>query len=77
MTCQEFVDGLLAWIDLELAADNLRAHDRHITGCRHCQAYLRLYVTTVNEVRAAADDDVFEEVPEALVRSIVDGRRIH
>jgi hypothetical protein len=77
VTCQEFVDRLLAWRDLELDARNLRAHDSHITNCRHCQAYLRLYVTTIKAVRASADDDVFEEVPEALVRSIVEGRRIH
>ena len=77
MTCQEFVGGLLAWIDLELDAHNLRAHDGHITSCRQCQAYLGLYVTTVNAVQTMADDDVFEEVPEALVRSIVGGRRMH
>ena len=77
MTCQEFLDGLLAWLDLELESATVRAHDLHVTSCGGCQAYVRQYMITVTAVQELADEDTFEEIPEPLVRRILDGRRVH
>ena len=78
MTCQEFVDFLMAYLDGELAPEVRLVFEGHIRDCPPCLAYLESYRETVRLGKSLCDDPegpVPEEVPEALVRAILDARR--
>jgi anti-sigma factor RsiW len=78
LTCREFVEFLMEFINEELEPDRRRLFLRHIAGCRDCAAYLESYRTTVALSRTCADsDEVLLEgaVPRGLIRAIVAARR--
>lgn len=78
MTCQEFVEFLMAYLDGELSAEVGRVFEAHVGECPPCLAYLDSYRETVRLGRSLCDEPegpVPEEVPEGLVRAILDARR--
>ena len=71
MTCREIADFLLAYLDGELSAGWRRAFEAHLAECPQCVDYIESYKATIALGRAAHDDDLLEDVPEALVEAIL------
>ena len=77
MTCREFVDFLMAYLELELSEDQRAIFEEHMGACPPCVAYLDSYAETVRLGRTVCRDPegpVPEDVPEALVRAILAAR---
>jgi anti-sigma factor RsiW len=77
VTCREFVDFVMAYLDGELAADECMRFDAHLAVCPDCVRYLDEYRDTVAVVRlqAAGDDELPADVPEDLVQAIAAARK--
>lgn len=75
MTCREFADFLISYVDGGLTPATRDAFDAHLAVCPDCVHYLRQYVETIAAAPAAFADDDFATVPEALVQAIVACRR--
>ena len=78
MTCSEFIDFLMTYLDGELPADQRAVFDAHLAECLECVAYLDTYRKTVALEREllgnSLDGPVPEEVPEDLVQAILAAR---
>jgi anti-sigma factor RsiW len=78
MTCREFVDFLMEYLDGELPAESKSVFETHLEKCPPCGAYLHNYEQTV---RMAADmvdceeQDALPEAPEALVQAVLRARK--
>ena len=78
MTCREFIDFIMGYLDGELPADVRSPFEYHLSRCPACDRYLRQYRATVLAGKSAFDhdaDDVPEDVPEELVTAILASRR--
>jgi len=77
ITCREFVDFLMAYLDGELPSGQRTTFEGHLDECPPCKTYLDTYRETValgRGVCAREDADVPEDVPEALVLAILAAR---
>jgi anti-sigma factor RsiW len=74
ITCQELIAFIASYRDNELSADQRVEFERHLSVCPSCVAYLKTYEQTIALTRATGDDPVPEEVPESLVRAILNAR---
>jgi anti-sigma factor RsiW len=77
VTCREFTDFIIDYVSGELPSDVSVAFERHIANCPDCHTYLTQYQTTIATGRQAfADDndDVPDDVPEALIQAILRSR---
>lgn len=77
MTCRDFAEFVWKYLEGELPRDQRFDFDAHLAVCPHCIAYLRTYEETVRlgkEAFRAPDAAVPDEVPEDLVRAILDAR---
>ena len=75
MTCRDFADFLLSYVDCELAPPARAEFDAHLAVCPDCVRYLRQYLDTIAAAPLAFADDDFAEVPEALVHAILASRQ--
>lgn len=78
ITCREFVEFLMDYLDGELPAGQRGVFDRHLELCAPCVAYLQSYLETVHLESRALDadrDPLPEDVPEQLVRAILEARK--
>ena len=77
MTCREFVDFLMEYLDGTLDPSERRIFEGHIDECPGCVTYLDTYRETVRLGRSIcdADDSLPEDVPDALVEAILAARR--
>ncbi len=80
MTCKEFIDFLMAYLDGELAQDVVDVFEQHMALCPPCEGYLDSYKQTVELAQRACrsggdDQDVPEEVPQALLKAILEARK--
>lgn len=75
ITCQQLIDFIASYRDDELTTDQRGEFERHLAVCPSCVAYLKTYEQTVLLTRASADDPVPEEIPEALVKAILEARQ--
>ena len=71
MTCREFADFLLSYVDDELTPHARAEFDEHLAVCPACVSYLRQYLDTIAAAPAAFTDDAFANVPDALVNAIL------
>jgi anti-sigma factor RsiW len=78
MTCREFTEFLMAYLDRELADDVRSAFESHMFGCQSCVNYLESYQATVSLERAACaeDEPLPGDVPESLVQAILAARKL-
>jgi anti-sigma factor RsiW len=78
MTCREFTDFLMAYLDDELAAEVRSAFESHMFGCQTCVNYLESYQATValGRIACAEDEPVPNDVPESLVQAILAARKL-
>jgi anti-sigma factor RsiW len=78
MTCREFVDFLMRYLDGELEAESARVFERHMQLCPPCLTFLDTYKDTIRLGKYACRNDVGpppDEVPEALIQAILAARR--
>ena len=80
MTCKEFIDFLMAYLEGELGTETVSVFEEHLQLCPPCVEYLESYKSTVALGRQAcrdlADDaPVPPEVPEGLVKAILEARK--
>jgi len=79
MTCKEFVDFLMAYLEDELPSSERTTFEGHLAECPPCKTYLDTYRQTVELGRSVcAHDDaaVPEDVPEVLVHAILAARKV-
>jgi anti-sigma factor RsiW len=79
VTCREFVDFIMEYLDGELPSDVHLPFERHISLCPDCDRYLQQYRATVATSRAAfancGDGELPDDVPEELITAILESRR--
>jgi anti-sigma factor RsiW len=77
MTCREFVEFLMSYIDGDLDADPRRVFEEHMQLCPPCGVYLDTYRDTIRLGKFACKEDesgVPDDVPDELVRAILAAR---
>lgn len=78
ITCKELADFLGAYLDGELAGEELAEFNLHLAQCPWCVAYLKSYEETRLLGRAAFTDPAASappDVPEQLVDAILAARK--
>jgi anti-sigma factor RsiW len=71
VTCREFADFLLSYVDDELTPSARAAFDGHLAVCPDCVRYLDQYLDTITATPAAFSEDAFASAPDDLVRAIL------
>jgi len=77
MTCREFLDFLMDYLEGELPRAESETFETHMRDCPPCVTYLDTYRETVRlgkELLCPADDSIPEEVPAGLVEAILAAR---
>lgn len=77
ITCREFEEFVLSYLDDELPARQARIFEWHLRICRECREYLAAYRRTIELSEAVlrpAQETVPEDVPEDLVRAVLAAR---
>lgn len=78
LTCRELIEFLRDYLDGELPPEQRERFEHHLRLCPACVRYLHTYQETVRLGREAfrePEGAVPEEVPEELVRAVLDSRR--
>lgn len=78
LTCKEFTEFLADYLSGEMSLERRAVFDDHLARCPMCVLYLNSYRATVQMGRAvfaSGARDVPDEVPEDLVRAVVEARR--
>jgi len=77
ITCKEFEDFVLSYLDGELTNRQQSVFELHLRLCRECRDYLAAYQRAADLHRAvfqSQDEPVPEDVPEDLIKAILDAR---
>ena len=74
MTCRDFADFLLDYVEGELPGDTRRRFDEHLAVCPDCGHYLQHYSETIKAGRLAMADDLHADIPDGLVSAILKAR---
>ncbi len=78
MTCREFIEFLMEYLDGQLPAEQRSVFDAHLEECPTCVEYLKSYQQSVELCRAACEcsaDEPPPEAPEQLVQAVLAARR--
>jgi anti-sigma factor RsiW len=78
VTCREFVEFLYDYLLGGLGAEQTAAFNVHLAACPSCVAYMKTYAASVRMGRAAlapSEDPVPADVPEELVKAILEARK--
>jgi len=77
LTCREFLDFVMAYLDGELGARERELFDRHMDLCPDCVTYLGTYRETLRLERLCREPDapLPDDVPEALVQAVLAAKR--
>lgn len=78
MTCRELADFLMDYVSDELPEGARAEFEWHLRACPNCHEYVVEYCATMEAGRLACthpDDPVPGEVPEDLVRAILEARK--
>jgi len=79
VTCREFIDFLLEYLDGTLEAGARARFDEHLAECPDCVNYLARYRASAalgKSVFADPSETVPAAVPEELVRAIMAARKL-
>ena len=78
ITCKEFEDFVLSYLDGELTRRQQSVFEWHLRICRECRDYLAAYQRAAElgcAVLHSPKETLPEEVPEDLIRAILDARK--
>jgi anti-sigma factor RsiW len=70
--CQQWVEMVTDYLEAALPPGLQEAADRHLADCPHCREYLEQMRRTIALAQAVRDDDVPEDVVEALSRAFAE-----
>ena len=73
MTCREFSEFVLAYLDGDLAASQHAVFERHLSLCPDCDNYMRTYKTSIDVTKSACDGPP-ADAPEQLIQAILRAR---
>lgn len=77
LTCREFEDFVLAYLDDELSERQHKQFELHLRLCRECRQYVQAYQRSIKVSQAvfpSSDEQLPEEVPEDLIKAILKAR---
>ena len=77
ITCAEFEEFILAYLDGELSTRQRRIFEFHLAVCRECRDYLATYRSAMTITRDVLDIQTAEtlsNVPEDLVSAVLAAR---
>ena len=78
MTCREFVDFLMEYLEQSLPMAQRDVFEAHLGECPGCVTYLETYRETLRLEKSLCGDDpdapIPEDVPERLVAAILAAR---
>ena len=78
MTCREFVDFLMEYLEQSLPQTQREVFEGHLGECPGCVTYLETYRETLRLEKSLCGDDpdapIPEDVPERLVAAILAAR---
>jgi len=80
LTCRDFLDVIMAWLDEELEPATRARFDEHLAACVDCAHYLDSYEKTVALGKSVCGPDepngpVPDDVPEELVQAVLAARK--
>ena len=80
LTCRDFIDVIMAWLDEELEPATRKRFGEHLAACVDCAHYLRSYQMTVALGKSVCGPDdpnglVPDDVPEELVQAVLAARK--
>ena len=75
MTCKDFADFVSGHLEGQLDADTQARFDGHLAIRPDCVRYLEQYRVTVRAGQIAYDDELPPDVPDDLVRGVLDARK--
>jgi len=78
ITCKEFDDFVQRYLDDDLADIKRTLFERHLRLCSECRNYLTAYQRSMEMSQAvfeSDDDSVSDDVPEELIKAILDARK--
>ena len=78
ITCAEFEDFINAYLEGTLPPAQLKVFELHLKICRECRDYLAAYQRSMElgqAVLGEADEALPADVPEDLVRAVLDASR--
>jgi anti-sigma factor RsiW len=75
VTCRDFAEFLLEYVEGQLSPDARREFDGHMAICPDCVRYLQHYTETVKAGRLAMTGELPADVPESLVGAILKARQ--
>ena len=77
LTCREFIEFLMEYLERALPVQRLSEFERHLGGCSSCRAYLQNYESTVRlgqaafaDPEAAPDGALPQDVPDAYLTKL-------
>ena len=76
--CREFAEFLDDYVERRLAPERARIFERHMSICGACVDYLASYEATRRACKAAhhaLERPIVADMPERLVKAILDARR--
>lgn len=74
MTCKEFEDFILEYLDDELSVQQRADFNLHLRMCRECRQYLQAYQRSIDVDRAvftSSGNSLPGDVPEDLIKAIL------
>lgn len=76
ITCRQFEDFVLDYVEGRLSEDQLKLFNRHMTICPFCRTSLAAYVQTIEMGKAVCaegeKDEAFQRAPQELIDAIID-----
>lgn len=78
ISCREFEDFILRYLDGELPARQTNLFEWHMRMCRECREYLAAYKQAIELGKAVlgpADEAVPADVPDDLIKAVLDSRK--
>ncbi len=78
ISCREFEDFILSYLDGELSEKQSKKFEIHMRICRECRDYLAAYKRSMELNRAMFPraETIPEDVPEDLIKAIIESRRV-
>jgi anti-sigma factor RsiW len=70
--CQQWVELVTDYLEGTLPRELSEAADRHLAACPHCREYLEQMRRTIAVSRRLRDEDVPEEVVDALAAAFAE-----
>lgn len=76
LTCDQITEFIMDYLDGALPTAQREHFEEHLPVCRACQDYLHSYTAAIRAGKAACKNSNAPPIPDALVRIILDSRKL-